>query len=155
MARKKILKSKKQILDTALALIDTEGVASVSMIRLSKELGVSSMTLYNYVRNAAALYDLSEQRREICRYLIGEGYVKYYNDAELRRFYNPLGVFLLDHVRQEEVGDWEDAFRLYKCVVFSLIHEHMVGGQRLSKDEYLRNVTAFMRKVFPQDTIRA
>ncbi len=197
MARKKILKSKKQILDTALALIDTEGVASVSMIRLSKELGVSSMTLYNYVRNAdevlreilvqtfsgfyeqvylamsgmdrgayrgveayaiayaAALYDLSEQRREICRYLIGEGYVKYYNDAELRRFYNPLGVFLLDHVRQEEVGDWKDAFRLYKCVVFSLIHEHMVGGQRLSKDEYLRNVTVFMRKVFPQDTIRA
>lgn len=52
MARKKILKDKTQIVETALRLIESEGIGSVTMVRLSRELNVSSMTLYNYVRNA-------------------------------------------------------------------------------------------------------
>ena len=52
MARKRILKDKTQIIEAAQRLIETEGIEAISMIRLSKELGVSSMTLYNYVRNA-------------------------------------------------------------------------------------------------------
>lgn len=52
MARNKIISDKNQIIDTALRLIDEEGIEAASMRRLSKELGVSSMTLYNYVQNS-------------------------------------------------------------------------------------------------------
>lgn len=52
MGRNKILKDKSQIIDVALNLIETEGLEAFSMRRLSKEMGVSSMTLYNYVQNA-------------------------------------------------------------------------------------------------------
>lgn len=51
MPRNKIFNDKKQIIDVALSIIEKEGLESVSMRRLSKEMGVSSMTLYNYVRN--------------------------------------------------------------------------------------------------------
>lgn len=51
MPRNKILNDKNQIIDVALQIIEKEGVEAVSMRRLSKEMGVSSMTLYNYVRN--------------------------------------------------------------------------------------------------------
>lgn len=52
MPRKKILSNKSQIVDVALALIDSEGLEAVSMRRLSKEMDVSPKTLYNYVLNA-------------------------------------------------------------------------------------------------------
>ena len=51
MPRNKILKDKNEIIDAAMKLIETEGIAAVSMRRLSKDMGVSSMTLYNYVHN--------------------------------------------------------------------------------------------------------
>lgn len=52
MPRKKILSNKSEIVDVALALIDSEGLDAVSMRRLSKEMDVSPKTLYNYVLNA-------------------------------------------------------------------------------------------------------
>ena len=51
MPRNKILKDKNEIIDAAMKLIETEGIAAVSMLRLSMDMGVSSMTLYNYVHN--------------------------------------------------------------------------------------------------------
>lgn len=55
MPRKKLLKDKSQILDEAERLIETEGIQAVSMRRLSKEMGVSDKTLYNYILNADAI----------------------------------------------------------------------------------------------------
>lgn len=51
MPRTKLLKDKNEIIEAALKIIREEGLAAVSMRRLSKDMGVSSMTLYNYVRN--------------------------------------------------------------------------------------------------------
>ena len=178
-------------MESARRLIDSEGIGAVSMIRLSKELGTSSMTLYNYVRNAdevlreiliqtisgfydrvltilgemdraeyggmeayaiayaAALFDLAEEQREICRFLVGDGYLKYYNDAELRRFYHPLGPFLLGRIGAEELRAWEEAFRLYRCVVFFQIQEQTVGSARVTREEYLHTVRSFVKKMFP------
>lgn len=192
MARRKILKDKRQIIDVALRLIETEGLEAVTMVRLSKELGVSSMTLYNYVRNADdvlreilvetfsnlyekiystmssmtetgvsgieayakayanALYDLATEHRDICVYLIGEGYTNYYNNIELRLFYNPFGIFILGDETSAEAKDWKDAFHLYECVIFSLIHEYTVGSRILEKKEYIRLVDKSISKIFPK-----
>jgi AcrR family transcriptional regulator len=40
-----------QVLETALAVVDAEGLAALSMRRLGKELGVEAMSLYHHVRD--------------------------------------------------------------------------------------------------------
>ena len=47
-----------QVVDTAVALADAEGLDAVSMRRVAQELGVVPMTLYTYVPDKAALLDL-------------------------------------------------------------------------------------------------
>lgn len=72
MARNKIINDKSQIIDLAQRLLETEGVEAVSMRRLSKEMGVSSMTLYNYVHNAG------DVMREIMIRTFGQLYEQIY-----------------------------------------------------------------------------
>lgn len=49
--------SRARVLQTALALIDREGLDALSMRRVGEELGVEAMSLYNHVPNKAALLD--------------------------------------------------------------------------------------------------
>lgn len=59
MPRNKILDNKNAIINTAFQIMDREGPEALSARRISKEIGVSAMTLYNYVRN------IDDIRREI------------------------------------------------------------------------------------------
>lgn len=49
--------SREKILETALRLIDEEGLPALSMRRLGQELGVEAMALYKYVASKQALLD--------------------------------------------------------------------------------------------------
>ncbi|WDZ93368.1 TetR/AcrR family transcriptional regulator C-terminal domain-containing protein [Nocardiopsis sp. HUAS JQ3] len=49
--------SRRRVLRTAVGLVDSEGVAALSMRRLARELDVEAMTLYHHVRNKEALED--------------------------------------------------------------------------------------------------
>ena len=49
--------TKERVLRAAVALADREGVASLSMRKLAKELGVEAMSLYHHVANKNALLD--------------------------------------------------------------------------------------------------
>jgi AcrR family transcriptional regulator len=49
--------SREAIVGTAIRLIEAEGEAAASMRRISAELGVAAMSLYNHVPNKAALLD--------------------------------------------------------------------------------------------------
>ncbi|ARQ70183.1 TetR/AcrR family transcriptional regulator C-terminal domain-containing protein [Streptomyces marincola] len=49
--------SRQAALETALALVDREGLKALSMRRLGGELGVEAMTLYHYVPSKDALLD--------------------------------------------------------------------------------------------------
>lgn len=49
--------SREAIVATAIRLIESEGEAAASMRRISAELGVAAMSLYNHVPNKAALLD--------------------------------------------------------------------------------------------------
>ena len=51
MAREKVLCGKEEIIRVAVGIVDKEGMEAVSVRRIAKELGVSSMTIYNYVEN--------------------------------------------------------------------------------------------------------
>jgi AcrR family transcriptional regulator len=56
MARPSVL-SRERVLSAAVALLDREGLAALSMRRLGEELGVEAMSLYRYVDSKAALLD--------------------------------------------------------------------------------------------------
>lgn len=49
--------SRERIVDTALALVDAEGLEALSMRRLGTELGMDPMAVYYYIPNKAALLD--------------------------------------------------------------------------------------------------
>ena len=49
--------SRKRILDTALALVDEEGIDALSMRKLGQALGYEAMSLYNHVANKDDLLD--------------------------------------------------------------------------------------------------
>ncbi|MGW0247646.1 TetR/AcrR family transcriptional regulator [Nocardia goodfellowii] len=50
--------SLEQILDTAIAIGDAEGLAAISMGRIAKELGFTAMSLYRYVDSKKTLFDM-------------------------------------------------------------------------------------------------
>lgn len=56
MSRRQPL-SRRRILQTALELVDREGLEALSMRRLGAELGVEAMSLYNHVSDKQALLD--------------------------------------------------------------------------------------------------
>lgn len=51
-----------EIVDTAIALADEEGVDAISMRRLAERLGIGAMSLYTYVDSKSALIDLMVDR---------------------------------------------------------------------------------------------
>ncbi|HKL10912.1 MAG TPA: TetR/AcrR family transcriptional regulator [Clostridia bacterium] len=55
MGRSRLIKDKWQIVETAFNLIEAEGLDNLSARKLAKNLGISTMTLYNYVPNMAAI----------------------------------------------------------------------------------------------------
>lgn len=57
MATRREPLSRERILQTAVAIVDREGLEALSMRRVGAELGVEAMSLYNHVRNKAALLD--------------------------------------------------------------------------------------------------
>ena len=71
MARRKVISNKKEIIDAAFTIVDTDGVNALSIRRLSGHLNVSSMTLYNYIEN------IDEVKKEI----ILEGFRRLYRNG--------------------------------------------------------------------------
>ena len=51
MSREKILCGKEEIFRVAIGIVDREGMEALSIRSVAKELGVSPMTIYNYVEN--------------------------------------------------------------------------------------------------------
>ena len=49
--------SRDLVLETAVSLVDHEGLGALSMRRLGQELGVEAMSLYHHVANKEALLD--------------------------------------------------------------------------------------------------
>lgn len=189
MARSKIIDDKSQIIDLAQRLIDEDGIETVSMRRLSKEMGVSSMTLYNYVHNAddvlrevlvrafgelneqilstmnglvrsgipghiayakayaTALYELSLKRPALCLYLINQGRTTFFNDAELRPFYDPFGRLVLG-LPEDEKQEMTRVFAMYQYVVHSMLLEMNTGMRAISRGEYMETVELFLTKMF-------
>jgi AcrR family transcriptional regulator len=49
--------SRDLVLETAISLVDHEGLGALSMRRLGQELGVEAMSLYHHVANKEALLD--------------------------------------------------------------------------------------------------
>jgi AcrR family transcriptional regulator len=103
MPKKRTINGKKEIIDTAFALIQKDGPEALSARRIAGEMKVSFMTLYNYVHN------INEIRKEV----ILEGFRILYDAA-----YHAL--------RSEgaEKRSFEEACRLVACAVFHFAEQY-------------------------------
>ena len=77
MAREKVLCGKEEIIRVAVEIVEREGIAALSARRVSKELGISSMTIYNYVENL----------QEVKKYVLSTGFDRLYGSI-----YKALGA---------------------------------------------------------------
>lgn len=71
MGRNKVFCEKKEIVDIAFGIVNNEGFNALSTRRLAKEMNVSFMTFYNYVKN------IDEIKKEV----ILEGFNRLYGTA--------------------------------------------------------------------------
>lgn len=85
MGRNKVLYDKQQIIDIAVMIVEEEGIEVLSARRIASELGVSSMTMYNYVSN------IDEVKRELM--------IRGYNEL----FHNIIQKLALKEKRTEAV----------------------------------------------------
>lgn len=69
MPREKVLCGKEEIIRVAVEIVDKEGINALSARRIAKELGVSSMTIYNYVENL----------KEVKKHVLSNGFDRLYN----------------------------------------------------------------------------
>lgn len=51
MAREKVLHDKNEIIEVAFNIVEDEGLEHLSIRHVAKQLGISSMTIYNYIEN--------------------------------------------------------------------------------------------------------
>lgn len=62
VTRRKHNLTREQVVDTALEIVDSEGLGALTMRRLGAALGVEAMALYRHVPNKEALLDLTVER---------------------------------------------------------------------------------------------
>ena len=105
MGRNKRIESKKQIIDAAFEIMDSEGDSALTIRRISSELGVSSMTPYNYIQ------DTKEIRREIL--------IRCFNII-----YQKIYTKLNELVSNTNDGELEAYARAYACAMYDFAAEH-------------------------------
>lgn len=69
MAREKVLCGKEEIIRAAVRIVDSEGMDALSARKISNELGVSAMTIYNYVENL----------KGVKKYVLSDGFDRLYD----------------------------------------------------------------------------
>lgn len=186
MGRYKILCDKHQIIDTAVKIVEEEGIEVLSARRIASELGVSSMTMYNYVRNidevkrelmirgynelfrnitqklaqkekkdrsgvaafiriyAEQFYEYGEKHRNLMKFMLGEGYTRFYADAELRLFVNPLQSYY----KNSKDRDYKLACRICEDMMYSELKKYINGINPLSKEDFLYQVEYCVYRLF-------
>ncbi len=138
-----------QIVDAALRVIGEDGVDSLSMRRLSRELGVSAMACYYYVANKEELLDLVAKRALAGIQIPTDSGLPWHVrlrvlieriDAELRH-YQGVGEVLLERMRStdrrimcgtmeilEEAGFDDDAI----VMAYATVHTYLFGRYRVT-----------------------
>jgi AcrR family transcriptional regulator len=112
--------SRHSILDAALALLDREGAAALSMRRLGEELGVEAMSLYRHIADRAALLEA------LADHLASE----------------------IDP-REVAAGDWADALRAFAGELRAVARRHpaafaLVGSRVLATPHQLGPIEALL-----------
>ena len=105
MGRNKRIESKKQIIDAAFEIMDSEGDSALTIRRISSKLGVSFMTPYNYI------HDTKEIRREIL--------IRCFNII-----YQKIYTKLNELVSKTNYGELEAYARAYACAMYDFATEH-------------------------------
>lgn len=105
MSRTKILNDKNQIIDAAFQIMDEEGESALSIRRIAKAVGVSSMTIYNYVQN------IEEIKHEIVIRCFHMLYAQIYKDMSNTMEHQESGLVLYAKIYAKELFDFATEHR--------------------------------------------
>ena len=93
---------------------------------------------------AEQFYEYGAKHKNLMKFMLGEGYTKFYADAELRLFVNPLQSFY----KYSKDRDYKLACRICEDMMFSELKKYINGINPLSKEEFLYQVEYCVDRVF-------
>lgn len=133
MPREKVLCGKEEIIRVAVGIVDAEGVEALTARRIAKELGVSPMTLYNYVENL----------EEIEKLVLTSGFDRLYGSIyqALNSLEAPVDKFTFCKTLAKQVFK----FALENRHIFSFIQTD--GRRKFSEDAEIRPFYNFISKL--------
>lgn len=133
MPRDKVLCGKKEIITVAARIVDTEGIAALSIRKIANELGVSPMTLYNYVDNL----------QEIKKHVLTGGFDHLYDSIyqALNKFEPPVDQFTFCKTLAKQIF----SFAAENPNTFSFMQTE--GRQQFSDDAEIRPFYSFISKL--------
>lgn len=133
MSRENALYGKEEIIRVAVEIVDTEGIKALSVRRVAKDLGVSAMTLYNYVENL----------RDIKKYVLINGFDRLY--ASIYQALNKLDAPVNNKVFCKTIAMQVFKFARENREIFLFMFSD--GQQLFSDDAEIRPFYAFLRKL--------
>lgn len=133
MSREKILCGKEEIFRVAIDIVDREGMDALSIRSVAKELGVSPMTIYNYVENL----------RDIKKRVLINGFDKLY--AQVFQYLNsrPGPVDKLSFCKGIAISVYH--FAINNRGIFNYMFSE--GQQSFSEDAEVRPFYSFIFKL--------
>ncbi len=133
MPREKVLCGKEEIIRVAVRVVDTEGIGALSARRIAKELGISPMTLYNYVENL----------QEIEKHVLTSGFDRLYDSIyhALNSLEPPVDKFLFCKKLAKQVF----TFAMENRNIFSFMQTE--GRRQFSEDAEVRPFYNFISKL--------
>ncbi len=91
---------------------------------------------------AMSFYDFSNAHPYMAKFIIGEGLIKFYSDAELRLFFRPFESFVkLDKERE--------IYRMFEDIVMFTIYRGSARISNMTREEFEHSVDVFEEKMMP------
>lgn len=143
--------TKEIVVETAMKIADTEGINNLTLLRLSKELGIRSPSLYEHVEGMDGLMKLLRlSGLKIMAWQFRRSVTGISGDEAIRRFADSFRKFVKEHPSvysltvQSDIGDSEEIRKTAKEILDIIYAILRIYG--LSDDKII-HATRYMRSV--------
>lgn len=113
--------------------------------RLAKQEKQDREGVTAFIRIYAELfYEYAEEHKNLVKFMLEEGYIKFHGDAELRLFVNPLESFY----KQSRDKRYKTSCRIYEDMMHTEFRKQIMGINKLTKEEFLYQIDYCAEKLF-------
>lgn len=97
---------------------------------------------------AELFYEYAQEHKNLVKFMLEEGYIKFHGDAELRLFVNPLESFY----KQSRDKGYRTSCRIYEDMMHTEFRNQIMGINKLTKEEFLYQIDYCAEKLFGSDS---